>query len=182
MGEAIAGRPARGSVGGAVQDAAMAQIAQMDISIFDAPDIDRVGTFYAELTGWEVVRRNADRFGLRAPDGQEVEFQHAPDHVAPQWPGQERPQQFHLDLQIDDHQAAADRAVALGVTRVADGASWVTLTDPAYPQQANLDLLVRDLDAAEAVVLERGATRLKGGGERFRVFADPAGHPFCLVA
>ena len=54
--------------------------------------------------------------------------------------------------------------------------------DPAYPQQAHLDLLVRDLDAAEPVVVERGATRLEGGGERFRVFADPAGHPFCLVA
>ena len=54
--------------------------------------------------------------------------------------------------------------------------------DPAYPQQAHLDLLVDDLDAGEAVVLERGASRLEGGGERFRVFADPAGHPFCLVA
>ena len=54
--------------------------------------------------------------------------------------------------------------------------------DPAYPQQAHLDLLVGDLDAAEARVLELGASRLTGGGERFRVFADPAGHPFCLVA
>jgi hypothetical protein len=23
--------------------------------------------------------------------------------------------------------------------------------------------------------------RLNGGGQRFRVFADPAGHPFCLT-
>ena len=54
--------------------------------------------------------------------------------------------------------------------------------DPAHPQQAHLDLLVDDLDAGEARALELGATRLDGGGERFRVFADPAGHPFCLVA
>jgi hypothetical protein len=26
-----------------------------------------------------------------------------------------------------------------------------------------------------------GATRLDGEGDDFRVFADPAGHPFCLV-
>jgi len=104
----------------------MTAIAQLDIAIFDAPDIDRVGSFYAELTGWEVVRSNADRFALRAPNGEEIEFQRAPDHVAPEWPGQVRPQQFHLDLQIDDHQAAAERAVTLGATRLADGASWVT--------------------------------------------------------
>ena len=236
----------------------MDAIARLDLVIVDAADIDRVGTFYADLTGWEVVRKEADRFGLRAPDGQEVEFQRAPDHVPPQWPGQEQPQQFHLDLQIDDHQAAAERAVGLGATRLADGSSWITLLDPAghpfdlcqadgvgpvmalfavtidapdasalahfyadvtgmevtydgpegalisadgrsvmfqqvgdytpprwpdpaYPQQAHLDLLVRDLDAGEARVLELGASRLEGGGERFRVFADPAGHPFCLV-
>ena len=53
--------------------------------------------------------------------------------------------------------------------------------DPAYPQQAHLDLAVRDMDAAEAEAFELGATRLEGGGESFRVFADPAGHPFCFV-
>ena len=53
--------------------------------------------------------------------------------------------------------------------------------DPAYPQQAHLDLLVEDLDTGEARALELGASRLDGGGERFRVFADPAGHPFCLI-
>ncbi len=53
--------------------------------------------------------------------------------------------------------------------------------DPAHPQQAHLDLLVEDLDAGEARAVELGATRLDAGGERFRVFTDPAGHPFCLV-
>jgi hypothetical protein len=52
--------------------------------------------------------------------------------------------------------------------------------DPANPQQAHLDILVDDLDAGGARALELGASRLDGGGERFRVFADPAGHPFCL--
>jgi hypothetical protein len=80
----------------------MTVTARLDLAIFDAADIDKVGSFYAELTGWNVVRKDSDRFGVRTPDGQEIQFQRAPDHVAPQWPGQEHPQQFHLDLQTDD--------------------------------------------------------------------------------
>jgi hypothetical protein len=54
--------------------------------------------------------------------------------------------------------------------------------DPQHPQQAHLDIAVDDLDAGEARALELGAARLPGGAETFRVFADPAGHPFCLTA
>jgi hypothetical protein len=53
--------------------------------------------------------------------------------------------------------------------------------DPARPQQMHMDLRVQDLDAGEAAALEVGATRLPGGATTFRVFADPAGHPFCLI-
>ncbi|NLT56223.1 MAG: VOC family protein [Actinomycetales bacterium] len=53
--------------------------------------------------------------------------------------------------------------------------------DPAHPQQVHLAAKVTDLDAAEPRVLALGATRLPGGGDTFRVFADPVGHPFCLV-
>jgi hypothetical protein len=45
----------------------------------------------------------------------------------------------------------------------------------------HLDIKVGDLDEGERQVLAMGARRLEGGGETFRVFADPAGHPFCLV-
>jgi hypothetical protein len=45
----------------------------------------------------------------------------------------------------------------------------------------HLDVVVDDLDAAEKAVLELGATRHEQQpGETFRVFLDPAGHPFCL--
>jgi catechol-2,3-dioxygenase len=53
--------------------------------------------------------------------------------------------------------------------------------DPAYPQQFHFDVEVADLDEGERQVLALGATRLPGGGTGFRVFADPVGHPFCLV-
>jgi catechol-2,3-dioxygenase len=245
------------NVGAWKQDDSMTLTARLGTVILDAADIDTVASFYADLTGWETTERDSDWITLRAPDGQEVAFQLAPDHLPPQWPGQERPQQFHLDLFVEGREAAAERAVGLGATRLADGDSWVTLADPAghpfdlcekegvgpqlqlfaatidtpdagrlarfysdllgmdvtydgpegslvagdgkslmfqqvgdynapswpdpaRPQQAHLDLFVDDLDAAERRALELGATRLEGGGESFRVFADPDGHPFCL--
>jgi hypothetical protein len=55
--------------------------------------------------------------------------------------------------------------------------------DPERPQQFHLDIGVTDLDAAERTVLGLGATLLDtGDGARgWRIYADPAGHPFCLV-
>jgi len=53
--------------------------------------------------------------------------------------------------------------------------------DPAHPQQFHLDVHVTDVDSAEKLALALGATRLPGEGENWRVYADPAGHPFCLV-
>ena len=92
----------------------------------------------------------------------------------------------------------------LGMQRVQDEPGWVVIGDapdrpglafaqvedyrpPTWPtgdrpQYRHFDVRVEDLDVAEAAVVELGATRLSGGGDRFRVFADPVGHPFCLVA
>jgi predicted enzyme related to lactoylglutathione lyase len=49
------------------------------------------------------------------------------------------------------------------------------------PQQTHLDVFVDDLDTAEKATLALGATKHEvQPGESFRVFLDPAGHPFCL--
>jgi len=54
--------------------------------------------------------------------------------------------------------------------------------DPAHPQQLHLDLAVDDLDQAQAAAVANGATLLNAPDDRsWRVLADPAGHPFCLV-
>lgn len=55
--------------------------------------------------------------------------------------------------------------------------------DPDRPQQAHLDIVVPDIDEAEALVLELGGEKLlerDDADPAFRVYADPAGHPFCL--
>ena len=57
-----------------------------------------------------------------------------------------------------------------------------TWPDPTVPVQMHLDLIVDDLAATEARVLAAGATRYddQPNAEHCLVFADPAGHPFCL--
>jgi catechol 2,3-dioxygenase-like lactoylglutathione lyase family enzyme len=52
--------------------------------------------------------------------------------------------------------------------------SW---PDPAVPQQVHLDVMVEDVSAAGQAVLAVGAVKLDGED----VYADPAGHPFCLI-
>jgi hypothetical protein len=45
----------------------------------------------------------------------------------------------------------------------------------------HLDVAVSDIDRADEQVLALGGRPLSGGGQGFRVYSDPAGHPFCLV-
>jgi len=51
--------------------------------------------------------------------------------------------------------------------------------DPERPQQVHLDVMVDELAVAEPRVLALGARQLPEGDH---VYADPAGHPFCLIA
>ncbi|MET9558183.1 VOC family protein [Streptomyces sp. NPDC006645] len=55
--------------------------------------------------------------------------------------------------------------------------------DPGHPAQTHIDVKVADLDVAEPQVLALGATLLDGSDKPvgYRVYADPVGHPFCLV-
>jgi hypothetical protein len=52
----------------------------------------------------------------------------------------------------------------------------------AEPMQMHLDFFVDDLAATEARVLAAGATRFdfQPNSDHCFVYADPAGHPFCL--
>jgi predicted enzyme related to lactoylglutathione lyase len=113
-------------------------IARMASFVLDCPDPAALATFYGGLLDWkpDVDEGWAE---VRSDNGQSIAFQKVDDYSAPDWPGQARPQQVHLDVEVDD------------------------------------------LDAAEAAVLALGATKHEHQpGTTFRVFLDPAGHPFCL--
>jgi hypothetical protein len=52
-----------------------------------------------------------------------------------------------------------------------------TWPDPAVPQQIHLDIMVEDPAEAGPRVVALGAVKLDGED----VYADLAGHPFCLI-
>ena len=72
--------------------------------------------------------------------------------------------------------SAGSQASGLAFQRSPDQrpATW---PDPAVPQQIHLDVMVEDVPGSYPAVLGLGATKLDGDD----VFADPAGHPFCLI-
>jgi catechol 2,3-dioxygenase-like lactoylglutathione lyase family enzyme len=71
--------------------------------------------------------------------------------------------------------AADERTSGLGFQRSSDHRppAWPS---PEVPQQMHLDVMVEDPATAGDEVVQLGATRLDGD-----VYADPAGHPFCLI-
>jgi catechol-2,3-dioxygenase len=107
--------------------------------MLDCPDAKALSNFYAELLG-KPVTYEADGKAMIGYDGaQPVLFQQVESYTPPRWPDPAHPQQFHLDVRVDD------------------------------------------VESAERAALAIGATRLPGNGENWRVYADPAGKPFCLV-
>ena len=113
-------------------------IARFPSIVLDCADPKALASFYAALLDWK-TELAADWADIRADYGQCISFQRVENYTPPQWPGQEVPQQMHLDVIVDD------------------------------------------LDVAEKAVLELGATKHEyQPGTTFRVFLDPAGHPFCL--
>ena len=113
-------------------------IARFPTTVIDCPDPVALAAFYEGMLGW-TIDASEDWIDLRAENGQCLSFQRVDGYAAPQWPGQEHPQQMHLDVVVDD------------------------------------------LDEAEKAVVDLGATKHEHQpGTTFRVFLDPAGHPFCL--
>ena len=89
-----------------------------------------------------------------------------------------------LDWKVDispdwaEVRAEDDQSIAFQQVEAYTPPGW---PDQDLPQQMHLDVVVDDLDVGEAAVLELGATKHDHQpGESFRVFLDPAGHPFCL--
>jgi predicted enzyme related to lactoylglutathione lyase len=88
-----------------------------------------------------------------------------------------------VDAEDDWHMVMVDGRAQVGVQLAPDHVppEWPDGT----PQQIHLDLWVDDFADAHATVTALGATVLKPAEDgpapdAFQVYADPAGHPFCL--
>jgi catechol 2,3-dioxygenase-like lactoylglutathione lyase family enzyme len=93
-----------------------------------------------------------------------------------------------LGGEVDDdgdwHMVLVDGAPRIGVQLATDHVApeW---PDGPTKQQIHLDLWVEDFAEAHEQVMSLGARVLKPAagntaGDDFQVYADPAGHPFCL--
>ncbi|MGE5135821.1 MAG: VOC family protein [Gemmatimonadota bacterium] len=103
-------------------------------------------------------------------------------------PGDEPPAAGQPDPRGRDYLALRDRhgRPCLAVQQV-PGFTGVTWPGGPHPQQLHLDLTVTsaaDLDAQHERALSLGARLLADRSadpqEALRVYADPAGHPFCI--
>jgi catechol 2,3-dioxygenase-like lactoylglutathione lyase family enzyme len=104
--------------------------------ILDCPDPAALAAFYSSLLGQPITYRSDDFVVVAADDTSSgLAFQLAAGHRRPTWPDPAVPQQFHLDVMVEDVTLAGPRVLALGAVQL--------------------------------------------GGEN--VYADPAGHPFCLI-
>lgn len=86
----------------------------------DAPDPHALAAFYAELLGWEISRAEEHDVYLSPPGGgpRTLSFQRERDYQRPTWPAKTGEQQMmmHLEIKVDDLDAAVGRAVGLGAT------------------------------------------------------------------
>lgn len=100
---------------------------------FDADDLAAESSFWAAVLGGTVDAE--DDWHMVLVDGKpRVGVQLVPNHIRPDWPDG-TPQQIHLDLWVDDPQAAHDEVMALGakLLKAAENPTddFQVYTDPA---------------------------------------------------
>ena len=87
----------------------------------DCPDPLALAGFYSKLTGLAV-----EPLGERAPEQVDwielvasptIAFQKIASYSPPTWPDGPRPQQLHIDFNVDDLDEAEAHALALGATK-----------------------------------------------------------------
>lgn len=86
------------------------------VIVFDAADIDTESRFWAGLLGGTVHRDDAWH-SILVGDEWVMGVQQARDHESPDWPPRPQQQQMHLDLHVQDLDAAHALATELGGRR-----------------------------------------------------------------
>lgn len=100
--------------------------------VIDAPDPRALAGFYMQLLGMEIEREQDGWVVIRdADDRHRIAFQRAADLREPRWPDPERPQQFHIDVMVNDIEEAEAGALTIGATRLPHhGPDYRVYADP----------------------------------------------------
>ena len=102
--------------------------------VLDTDDPKGLAEFYAALLGWEIEPPEDDWVTIVDGSGGQLDFQLALNHKPPTWPDNSVPQQFHLDLHVDDLAEATAYAESLGARRAANGdhsPNFIVFLDPS---------------------------------------------------
>jgi hypothetical protein len=101
----------------------------------DCPDPAALAGFYAALLALEQIFATPDGSFVALSNGSiAITLMRTDDHVAPTWPQPGQLQQMHLDIAVDDLEAAVTRAVELGARSAEHQPrpdKWRVLLDPA---------------------------------------------------
>ena len=120
----------------ATDAASRAQTPKISIEavVLDTDDPRGLAEFYASLLGWEIESAEDDLVTIVGGASGQLDFQLALNHKPPTWPDNAIPQQFHLDLHVDDLNEAAVYAESLGARRAASGdhsPNFIVFLDPS---------------------------------------------------
>jgi catechol 2,3-dioxygenase-like lactoylglutathione lyase family enzyme len=102
--------------------------------VVDCKDPAALARFYEGLLGGSLHEEDHTWSVLTEPTGRRLAFQLAPEHEPPRFPDPRGSQQFHLDIEVDDVDAAEKDVLALGATRVTDAVeddTYRVYRDPA---------------------------------------------------
>jgi predicted enzyme related to lactoylglutathione lyase len=102
--------------------------------VLDTDDPPRLAEFYTALLGWQIESTEEDWITIGDGSGTRMDFQLALNHKPPTWPNNAVPQQFHLDLDVDDLDQAATYAESIGARRAASGdhaPDFIVFLDPS---------------------------------------------------
>jgi catechol 2,3-dioxygenase-like lactoylglutathione lyase family enzyme len=105
----------------AVQDRGVTPDIRLTAPVLGTPDPQGLARFYQRLLGWPIRDDDPQWATLRPVDGSTgLSFQLEADHVPPVWPPEPGSQQMqmHLDLQVDDLDAASAIAVEAGAEQI----------------------------------------------------------------
>lgn len=110
---------------------AASAVARLAMLTLDATETEPMARFWSAVLGWPVLALTPEYAMLQGPS-HALGIGSIPDHQRPTWPDDGR-KQFHLDLAVEDLEAAATRCVELGAERVdpQPGETWIVLRDPA---------------------------------------------------
>ncbi|MFC4053042.1 VOC family protein [Actinomadura syzygii] len=107
--------------------------ARLALTVLDCDDPASLAAFWVALLNGEIAHSTDDVVLVKA-EGGSLAMTRVADYQPPTWPDGPRPKQIHLDLAVDDLDAAEAEAIRLGARRADTQPGphrWRVLLDPA---------------------------------------------------